>query len=74
MQLSRRAPYDSIAHSPVCRCGQRHPTLHAERALGSIVHAEECPPSPRATRRCGVHRAPLDQALTRPQIVRAAAH
>ena len=31
-------------------------------------------PSPQATRRCGCHRAPLDQALTHPQIVRAAAH
>ena len=31
-------------------------------------------PSPQATRRCGCHRTPLDQALTHPQIVRAAAH
>ena len=45
----------------------------SERSAPSVT-LRNARPSPQATRRCGVHRAPLDQALTHPQIVRAAAH
>ena len=49
------------------------PSTLSERSAQSDT-LKNARPSPQATRRCGCHRAPLDQALTHPQIVRAAAH